>query len=435
MASTDPDRFKSDPVAPYYNHNFFYYDEHDLNLDWKAGWHEYNGATMTVGDGYTVYYDRTPTVTLDRSTSGNFNSSDVNKSLTYTGNACLAPVIHRGWNFVGNPFPAYLDWDDASWTKNNIYNSVYFWNGNSYSYYVGTNGEDPHDNDGIEVNGASKNIPPMQGFFVKVKENAADTTLDQTGSITIPLNARTTDTHAYWKSSKLRNEIDVIRINVSGNDKNDETAIRFVDNSTSELDADYDAFKLFPDSWYGMPQIYSITSDGTNAAINSLPGYYDELIIPVGFQTPNSGLFTIDIPAFDLDKSTKIYFEDIYNNKVYDMTNGLNFSFNSEDGKFNDRFRILFSVTTDVKEINDDAKPNINIYSYGTGIYLNSQTNDAILGNVQIVNISGSIVYNSNNTKEGLARINFSKYPAGTYIVKLTNKYGVFINKVFIIKE
>ena len=432
METTNPDRFKSDPVAPYYNHNFFYYDEHDVNADWTAGWHEYNGATMSVGEGYTVYYDRTPTVTLDRSTSGNFNSTDVNKTLTYTGGSA-APVIHRGWNFVGNPFPAYLDWDNANWTKNNIYNSVYFWNGSSYSYYVGTPGEDPHDIDGIEVNGASKNIPPMQGFFVKVKEGGDDTQ-DQTGSITIPLNARTTDTHAYWKTSGLKTEIDVIRITVSGNDKTDETAIRFVEEATSQIDADYDAFKLFPGSWYGMPQIYSITSEGINAAINSLPGYYDELIIPVGFQTPASGIFTINIPTFNLDKSTKIYFEDIYENKIFEISNGLNYSFNSEDGEFNNRFRILFSVTTDVEDVNNELT-NVNIYSYGTDIYLNSQTNEATLGDVEIVNISGAIVYHSNNTKEGLARINFNKYPAGTYIVKLTNEYGVFIEKVFVMKN
>jgi len=431
MASTHPDRFKSDPVTPYYNTNFLTYNEDNTDAVWTNGWEEYSEATMAVGDGYAVYYNGSPTIIFDQSQSGNFNSANVvfNNTLTYTGGSS-APLEHRGWNFVGNPFPAHLDWDNGTWNKTNIYNSIYFWNGTNYSYYVGS-GTLPENTGQVNAGVSGGIIPPMQGFFVKVKEGG-DISQNQTGSLTFPLDARTTTSHSYWKKT-LKSEIDYIRLKVKGNGKTDETVIRFYEHATSKLDAEYDAFKIFPSDWYGVPQIYSVTSEGLKASINTLEGYNDELIIPLGFQSPKAGEFTIDIPSNSMNVSTGVYLEDTYNDKVYDIRNGLTYDFTSEVGEFNDRFNILFSLATDIEDLNNNLA-NVDIYSYGTDIYLKSKTNKAILGDVQIVNITGSVVYHSNNTKEGLARINFNKYPAGTYIVKLINEYGVFVEKVFIMK-
>ncbi len=439
--TTHTDRFKSDPVAPEYNPNFYSYVE--SGSTWNAAgvdWVEANGQ-MNIMQGYGFYSPSDITVNITSgNNSGIFNTGSKSKNLTYTGNTEVTgnpstpDVIHRGWNFVGNPYPAHIDWADAGWTKTNLYNSIYFWNGANYSYYVIA--------DGAQDNGVGTNIaagtnpsviPPMQGYFVKVKENAGDLDANTTGTLITPESARTTATQHFYKNGN-DSETDIIRIKVSGIGNTDETVVRFLENSSSEFDADYDAFKLFPGDWYSVPQIYSVLSENLIASINTLPGYYDELIIPIGFQTPESGAFTIEIPEFNLGKSTEIFFEDIYDNKIYEISSGLTYNFSSDNGRFDDRFRIVFSVETDVEEISNDT-PIVDIYSYGTDIYLKSMINEAIIGNVQIVNTMGTVVYQSNNTQESLARINFRKYASGTYIVKLTNKYGVFTGKVFVMKR
>ena len=197
-------------------------------------------------------------------------------------------------------------------------------------YYVPTG-----DPDGPQggVNGGTSIIPPMQGYFVKVRGSDNGSYF---GSLAITESARTTDTQAFWKSKQTKNEIDIIRIHVSGNNLTDETAIRFIPEATSGFDSDYDAFKLFPGEWYGTPQIYSVLSEEIIASINSLSGYYDELIIPIGFQTPVSDAYSIYIPEFDLDKSTEIYFEDTYDEKIYDLTIGLIYNFFSDYNTFDE---------------------------------------------------------------------------------------------------
>jgi len=431
--ATHTDRFKTDITYPYIDHNFYSYDETDTNADWTAtAWHEFDG-NMTVMDGYTYYLDRDATVLIKRSNSGDFNTGDKSKSLTYTGGSA-APVIHRGWNFVGNPYPANLDWDASGWTKTNIYNSLYFWNGTNYSYYVPSGDPDGAQDDGVGVNNGSNIIPPMQGYFVKVKEDAANPDDNQTGLLVTPQSARTVASHAYYKNA--RKSGDIIRITVSAEDKKDETVVRFLPLATSGFDADYDAFKLFPGDWYEMPQIYSVLKDNNlTASVNTLSGYYDKLIVPLGFRTAVDGNFTVEIPALDFDEDTEIYFEDmLQDNAIFEISGGLTYYFTSDQGVFDDRFRLLFSVSSSGIENDFDDSPDVDIYSFGTGIYLKSLTPDAITGDIQITDISGTVVYHAVNNKEAAARINFDKYASGLYIVKLRNKYGVFTGKVFTIK-
>jgi hypothetical protein len=381
---------------------------------------------MTPMTGYTYYVDRDLTVLIERTNSGDFNTGDKSKSLTYTGVSEIE-ILKKGWNFIGNPYPAHIDWDNADWIKDNIHNSIYFWNGTNYSYYVASG---TAQDDGAGVNNGTSIIPPMQGYFVKVEGSDAG---NYTGTLGTPESARTTATHAFYKKNQIKNEIDVIRIFVTGNNKSDETAVRFIQDATSGFDSQYDAFKLFPGDWYGVPMIYSVLPEDMIAAINTLPGYYNELKIPLGFQTPQSGTFTINIPAFNLNETTEIYFEDLHDGKIINIENGLLYSFISDAGQFDNRFRIVFSVQSSEIDNQLNDLVNVNIYSSGNDIWLESQQYDAIVGNVQIIDMYGNIIYHSNNTAEGHARLKINK-PAGNYIVKLTNKYGVFIEKVFLMK-
>ncbi len=431
MSNTHSDRFRKDPVAPYNNPNFYSYNESDLSALWNTTAWEVVDGIMGSMTGYSVYYPSDVTVVMDRlfTSSGSFNTGDRSKVLTYTG-ASLAPVKHRGWNFVGNPFPAHIDWDAAGWTKDNIYNSIYFWNGENYSYHVSSGPE--FFNTEADVNGATGIIPPCQGFFVKVREDLGNPASDKTGTLGIPESSRTTGTQAFWKKEQVRLEtkLDAIRITVNKGDKKDETLVRFIPEASNSFDSDYDAFKLFPSDWFKMPQIYSVLPNNI-ASINTLPGYYDEMIIPIGFQTPEGGAFMINIPEFDLKETTDIYFEDMYENKIIDIKNGLAYNFSSDSGEFTDRFRLLFSLSsTDIDEV--DEENTVQIYSYGYNLYLKSQKEDAVVGKVRIYNMYGSLVKTVNNTQEGLASIQAENLPAGVYIVKLTGKYGVYTSKVYL---
>ncbi len=415
------DIFKSVASAPYYNHNFYWYDETDVNADWRAtAWHEENG-NMAIMTGYAAYFDKNPTVIFDRSTCGDFNTGDKSKTLTYTGSS-QAIVLQRGWNFVGNPFPAYLDWDASGWTKTNLYNSIYFWNGTNYSYYVPAGDPNGAQDGGIGVNDATSIIPPMQGFFVKVKEGVPDTD-NQVGTLTMPLSARTTSTHAFWKKSIKAAPNNVIRLKSKGNGYTDETMIRLVQNAKFEFDEDYDAFKLISTT-QGMPQIYTIATDTVECAINSIPDFHNDLIIPVGFSVNQSGTYTFTVNDFVLTDGREAFFEDKLTGETMSLK-GLDYTFSSDVGKFEDRFLIKFTqtVTSDEFEIEKDAK--IEIFAESNNIHIKSDVPNAILGQVWVYDVKGNLVLLTKNTTESHAKLSLNVINGTYFVVLKTDKQTI----------
>lgn len=126
--------------------NVLWYDETDAESDEQDNdgnplsstdndrWRAPNDANdkVTAGRGYFVYFfgdiDADPRyntglpLTLDiegREHDGNGTSFTF--PVTYTADA------DTGWNLIGNPFAATIDWDDGNWTKTNMDNVIYVW--------------------------------------------------------------------------------------------------------------------------------------------------------------------------------------------------------------------------------------------------------------------------------------------------------------------
>ncbi len=435
MDNCNSERFKNDPFQPYYNHNFYNYVESGstwnlLNEDWF----EYDGNLQPM-TGYAFYGDKNITVSLTRSQSGNFYSSDRSLTLYYTGNTEVdgggsPDIIHRGWNFVGNPFPAYLDWDAAGWTKTNIYNSIYFWNGTNYSYYVSSGSA---QDGGTGTNNATNIIPPKQGYFVKVIEDGANPDDNQTGLLTTPTSARTTNTQAFWKNPYADN-LDEIRLTAHGNGFDDETVIRFKANATDNFDANYDAFKLFSPT-PGIPQIYSVvaTNDTILASINTYSQIRENLIVHVGFNANTEGDYTITVNNFSLQDNHDAFFEDTYTGKTYDLHN-LNYSFHSQAGQFDDRFVVKFSENaTEIKETVQSDLPNVSIYTAGDYIYLKSNAKNAVIGKLTLYDVTGKPVEVHYNNQDLFAQIRLS-CPNGVYVAVLQTSEGIYKQKLIIIR-
>jgi hypothetical protein len=420
---THTDRFKIDPNAPQINPNFYYWNESNTSAIWTDGWTPINGY-MDIMKGYTVFYDRNPTIIFDRNISGNFNTGDISLNLTYTGIGDESSPINRGWNFVGNPYPAYLDWDNSGWTKTNIHNSIYFWNGTNYSYYV-SDGEG-QDN-GIGINNGTNIIPPMQGYFVKV---AGDDNFDYTGTLITPESARTKISHPYYKNGE-NSETNIIRLLVSGMENTDETAIRFLANSSSGFDPMYDAYKLFPDSAYGVPQIYSIISGDIPSSINSLPTLYNNEQIVLGFKSFIPGQYTISSNKIKLKDNLKLWFVDMLAKKVIRF-NQLNYTFYALPGQLEHRFKIICSKNHPHKKKDLVNSPKVEIYAVQKEIYIKSETTKAIIGDIEIINMSGKIVYRIKNTCDNFLRIPLNDFFPGTYIVRIINEFGISSVKVFL---
>ncbi len=398
-------------IDQYFNSNFYWYDETKAGDDWMNGWTAaYKSATepdtLVTMRGYAYYY---PYRNLTAEFQGTFNRGTYRINTTYTNGS--ETEIHKGWNLIANPYPSPIDWDKQDgWIKNNIDNAIYMWNGQNYSYYVGAGGTD--NSGGLGINNATNIIPPYQGFFVKATAN---------GYIEVKDRARVSTNHNFYKKATISYPLVILRISDSLQ-QYDETAIRFIPGATNDFDKQYDAYKLFPQT--DVPLIYSLGSDQSQLAINSMNMPNNSEGIKLGINIGKSGDYNI--------KATKLIMPEGFLAELYDkqldssiaLNDNTLYTFYSASGDYEDRF-ILRTET--VMTSDNSVKSGIAIFSSGS--YLFIKANPYLHSSVTIYNITGKVI------KQTSIDNSFTKIllqPSGIYIIKFKNTKTLLIKKVLI---
>ncbi len=137
--------------------------------------------------------------------------------------------------------------------------------------------------------------------------------------------------------------MNLIRFTISnGGEYSDETVLRLLEIATTNLDAQLDARKLIPSN-PSIPQLYTITEDLSNSAINSLPENTDGVIVPMGI-TAQSGNFTITPILQTLETGRRIYLTDNNNATEIEIKQGVGYNFYYAGGTNNNRFELRFEM-------------------------------------------------------------------------------------------
>ena len=201
-----------------------------------------------VGD--TRYTDPLPDTLDVAGQEFNGDGTEVTFPITYTASA------DTGWNLVGNPFGATIDWDDdGNWTKTNVDNTIYVWdpaaNGGN-GEYLSWNGSSGTLGSGL--------IAPFQGFWIKA--NAVSPVLK------VDRAARTTGGTFLRKQASVSDPPE-ISFEVSAEGLSKVTNIMFSPNASINKDNE-DAYRLTPFSASRI-DAYTLLEDGTQFDINALP--------------------------------------------------------------------------------------------------------------------------------------------------------------------
>jgi len=385
-------------------------------------WGEYIPATnipLNVMQGHSAWVSGTPTTV---SFEGDLNNGDQSIGVTCRD---YDPLVESGgWNLVGNPYPSAVDWDAAGWVKDEVDNTIYFYSGNggtgNYIYYQGSGGEVP----GIGSDGMSSIIPANQGFFVHVHDDGVPGVVN--GTLGVSNSVRVHSDQAYNKNTG-ENEIPVIRLETSNaSNLTDETIIRFYPGSTIAQDGDYDAYKLF--GWM-YPQIYSTTSTQVKLAINTLPEYNDATIIPIGFQSPEEGEYSIRITEFsNFDQDVTLYLEDLKNDKMHNVSDNPEYVFSSIPADDPNRFLLHFSENETPG--NSVVRSSTTIYSFNQTVYVQIPEN-ADQAVVNVFNMMGQKVLVQNITGQEVAHLNMNGQ-SGHYLVTVQMGTQYASEKIYI---
>ena len=370
----------------------FKYDEQSSN------WLTLNSSDqLNIMCGYSVDYSVNSNIEF----IGTLNTGEYSYDVTKLGD---------GWNLVGNPFCSAIDWDATSgWTKNNIDNTIYFWDGNQYSYYVGGSGSG--------VNGGTNIIPATQGFFVKA--NSA-------GLLGLTNEVRIHDEQNFYKNN---NNEQNIRLTAYANNFADETLISFNQEATNGFDNNLEAYKLFSTN-NSVPNLYSFNNiENINLSINAIPEITEQLVIPINFKVGKSGIYSIEATEINIVDMQQIYLYDKKQDVYTDLTIQPEYSFVYDKNENQDRFLLTFTKNTSTT--NDINTTDINIYAFEKNVYVDFK-HDISFKNVKITiyNIMGETIkiVNTNKNKV-IIPIN---YQTGTYIVEIITDNNIKRNTIVI---
>ncbi len=449
--------FSVSPVTGNHNTNVYSYNESyeatvAPNATNYATWNDatfqmYNAwvsvATSGTGTyfdnavGYASYNEGDLDINYNGGNSKLHNNASYTPALSYNfndGENISNTDYFDGWNLIGNPYPCAIDWGSGTWTKTNIQNTVYFWDGSNYVYYNSATTHTDYADVTVNKTANGSAIPAMQSFFVKAT--------GVTPALTIPEDARIHSGNSLYKNSKDFVECSLLKLNTEYNNLSDELVIRFINEATYEVDDNYDAYKIFSTASQ-LPQFFSITEDtdlGIPLTINSLPipeNYNGYSIIPIGFLAKESGIYDINVVELTNIDFNSIYLvdkNDPQNHVEVDLLKYSEYSCFIEEGEIRDRFYLFVSpeaITPSGLFEENYTNKNVNIYSNSNQVYLNLSSDEDLNGILSIYDVLGKKVYESN------ANSLFSSFTlnsaTGNYIVKYRTNTNIFTQKVFII--
>ena len=403
---------KSDVFSASTSYPLYWYDEANAStVPWPTITD--TNTRLNATQGYVANMAADGAVTF----SGTLNTGDIpTPTLSRSG------TIKTGFNLIGNPYPSYVSWNDA--TKTKVLTSIWYRSKSTGSYVFQTY----NSSDQVGTLGGTELIPPMQSFWV-----LTDVTQPGDASVTFK-NATRSHQDQSVTSNRMKapalNAQQVLRLQVSNAVNSDEAIVLFNSNASDGLDA-YDSEKMSNNN-PAIPEIYTLA--GTfPVAINGLNNMATNPVMPLGFTTGASNTFTIkatEISNFDSD--TKIILKDNVLNTEQDLTNGVVYTFASDVASTTSRFSIVFKsvgVTTGVQAASGD--PSILIYK---------NANNRIA-----VNCIGSIsdnayvsVYNTLGQKldlkkmAGTTTIIDKAFTSGVYVVTVNNGGTSTTRKVII---
>jgi len=401
--------YTSDPFAPQPAQfpNAWWYDESINNTNAAFGWVSATGSVaMNPGRGIAIQFNASTILDV----SGSLNTGNISRAISYTDN---------GFNLIGNPYPQPISWN-TFYSANNtkIAQGLSLWNAgaNNYATFNGTTW--------VNNTGAGNNdkIAHSQAFFVTALPG--QTGVNFTDGMRSASNAYT-----FFGSPE-----NLIRLQVDNGGYSDESVIYFNENASNGYDGGYDARKLIP-AMVNRPSLYSMSEDNTELAINVLSSYREDLVIPLGVITGESG--KVEIRATDLSKLDafiEVYLEDAVSGKVVNLRDQ-SYSVNLSQGNAGSRFFLRFKKEAPaVAAAAAVSQPGeFNIYGNDNRVFVNIPVEAKGDVRIEVMNVLGQemAVMNVSNAG-GLKELSVANAVAGNYLVKVVNGGKVYTQKVYL---
>lgn len=377
-----------------------------LNTGTTINWSTVHpGGNFMVGRGYLYSVQATnPT----KEFIGNLNNGPVNYGLTISS----TDVTLKGFNLVGNPYSASIDWGASSgWTRSNLLDSgsgydMWIWNPSASNYGVCNSFTMSGTND------VTQYIAPMQGYFVRA---------NSVGDLTLDNSVRVHNGANDWKSAILKPEVVSLVVQSASDNTFDEVQLLFgySKNQTG-------AAKLFSQV-VTAPSLY-IPREAEYYSVRYLTDTVENPAVPVMFKPGRDGNYTIK-SSFNYDQFETVILEDRQTNVFQNLKTTQAYSFAASKTNDANRFVLHFGLVKNQSVSELPAK----IYSDGGHLII-----DLVLvpdeTEVAVYDVLGRNVFKQKLQGGGRYSLNLN-IPTELLVVRLKNLNGSFCQKLLFTKK
>jgi methionine-rich copper-binding protein CopC len=377
--------------------NLMYYYDNPTNTWVEMG----NSEPMTEGTGYS-----------SKSSQNLLFSGDINTD-TMTLNL-IRTTSGLGWNLMGNPYTASIDWTSTSLVKTNMVDAfwIYLDSQDAYGAY--------NDATGLSINITDPKIPSNHAFWVKVNEGQDN----DTGSLFLSPDALTANTNSYLKSTS-GSKYPAFKLAAISDGGVDETGVAFIPDASLAKDR-YDTDKMSSNN-ADLLQIFTLSIENSKLCINGLPETSTDNL-SLGYYAGKSGTYTLQMQADYLDANQMLVLTDHFTGKDNNLSQD-NYSFEvTTKGTNTERFtlKVVQAVPTSIKKPTQNQNPECNVYTGFKQIIVETPNKKGL--RYSLTNISGRTI--NNGVLEPLSSNYIDAPKAGIYILSIISKDGKEEHKV-----
>jgi hypothetical protein len=372
---------------------------------------------------------------------------------------------------LGNPYPSALDIhkfiDDNAGVISGVLQLWQQWSGSSHylneynggyaqvtkagavrAYqFVGFYGDNNGSQDGTKV--PTKYLPVGQGFIAEVIadgqvefnnsqrvfiKEADYTEGDYNNGSVFMKSGNTKSKEADNKEETQENPMQRIRLefnSVTGPETRRELLLGFSEITSDDFDYGYDA-----ECGDNNNNDLNLNFEGKNMNIQAYGPITEDKVVPLNFKSSGDNSFEIKITELDnIAEDQKIYLRDHLMGDYFDLTTNEAYQFNSAQGKFNNRFEIVFQSETQTLSAEEAVVEENYVYYQHKARLLYAKKLTGDVTRFALVNTLGQYVMEladvSRSTLEsGLQIPNVS---TGTYIAVFRTDTNQVITKKIIV--
>ncbi|TAF09188.1 MAG: hypothetical protein EAZ75_09575 [Flavobacteriia bacterium] len=404
--------------------NYFWDNAASTSGNWIAA----SGQVLTAGKG----------VIMRGVGTKNFTGVPFNGEISVNVYRRAIGGYDDNWNLIGNPYPSAISADEFLGDLDNtaIEGSIAIWtHGSAISsnnpnpfYSTFTYNYNPEDyiiyNTFADQTGPSSfggNIAAGQGFFLKYDETAptaASSTIKFKNSMRTDASGNSYGNSQFYRSSqsieKHRIWLDFIN---GGNPATSRTVVGYADLATAGKDRLFDASTTITAS---NAKMYSLIGmDKMSIQAKGLP-FTDQETIPIGYNAPQAGNYTVAIHAVDgLFATQNIYLEDTQLNLTHDIKLAP-YTFTATQGENNTRFILRFTNQT----LGNEDFSNENAITVYTNDVIHIATTNQTIKSVRVYDLLGRVLGTFNKVNSTSFTCDKIQKTQSTLIVKVTLENG-----------